>query len=123
MKVNYDSIEVPKDYVCKSCGNRGVKLWRMGSTFTIELVCASCASKLSNNRDISDMDQEGRYSYDFDGLTPPMKTDQIGSYVPAVPTEDGSDYYWYCSVPFEGVEWWKRLPNFPFDISHMRVAV
>ncbi|HIB67520.1 MAG TPA: hypothetical protein EYO33_21070 [Phycisphaerales bacterium] len=37
--------------------------------------------------------------------------DQLGWFVPCVPTEDRSAYWGYFAVPQAGVEWWKRLPS------------
>lgn len=42
-----------------------------------------------------------------------MQTDTIGWRVPAVPTEDGTAFYGYTSVPADGCEWWRRLPTRP----------
>ena len=33
----------------------------------------------------------------------------IGWLVAAVPTEDGSTYWGYTSVPKDGVKWWENL--------------
>ena len=43
---------------------------------------------------------------------PECKTDQVGSYVPAVPLEnDNSAFHAYSAVPMDRVMWWKALPN------------
>jgi hypothetical protein len=80
-------------YRCSKCNATGVKLWRQFNAFLdhIELLCAPCAEE--------DQDKE------WD----PAKGDQIGRYVPAVPTIDGDTYWGYTSVPPEGVKWWHSL--------------
>lgn len=92
--IEYATGSVSPDYRCGKCGAHGVKLWRPASTFAPELLCVACAEhsaceRLETGRDASD---------------------QIGGYVPAVPTEDGRDFWGYTSVPRAGVAWWKGLP-------------
>lgn len=96
----------PPEYTCSQCGKSGVKLWR---DYQIclqeqELVCCSCAAA-SQGKDLSSMDKDGRY------LSNSVRTDQIGWLVPAVPTQDGETLWSYTSVPEEGVDWWRNLPN------------
>ena len=94
-------------YVCAQCGASGCKLWREYQTFSPTLLCAACAAK-SEGKDITDIDAEGKRSGKFGD-----RTDQIGWYVPAVPTEDGCGYWGYTSVPNPGCKWWKGLPTLP----------
>jgi hypothetical protein len=93
------------DYVCANCGISGVKLWREYQTVAPQLLCATCAAE-DQHKDISTMTPNGRYLSQGERG---MWTDQIGWYVPAVPTEDGN-YWGYTSVPDTGVDWWKCLP-------------
>lgn len=96
----------PEDYKCRECGATGIKLWREYNTFNPRLLCASHAAK-GQGKDIGILTPEGKW------LDPIVDQwcDQIGWYVPAVPTEDGIGYWGYTSVPDAGVEWWKGLPN------------
>lgn len=103
--VNYASATVPPDYQCENCHVTGVKLWRQYQTFKPRLLCASCAST-DQHQDISDLDNNGRHTNDRGD-----STDQIGWYVPAVPDEEGEGFWGYISVPQEGVQWWRQLPN------------
>ncbi len=107
-KLDYSKLEVPPDYRCGSCGTDGVKLWRYGSTFKVELRCAACAVKeVAAEGDMKPdavVGCDGKIVWEY-GLS-----DQIGSFVPAVPSESNDGYYWYTSVPPGGVAWWKRLP-------------
>lgn len=102
----------PDNYVCTGCKASRVKLWRQYNTFAdhIELKCAACAAK-DEGKDITGMTPDGMYpmTEHFVG----QLTDQIGWMVPAIPTEDGESYWGYSSVPQEGVDWWKALPNVP----------
>lgn len=111
---SYADTGVPDGYACTTCGVRGCKLWREYQTFLDHptLECCDCASK-SEGKDVSDMDDEGRRLEREDeryGL-PLERSDQIGWRVPAVPTEDGTTFWGYTSVPADGVAWWKALPN------------
>lgn len=100
----------PDHYVCTGCKAAGVKLWRQYQTFAdhIELMCAACAAK-DQKKDITGMTPDGLYPLgkNYGG----GMTDQIGWLVPAVPTEDGETYWGYTSVPQDGVNWWRILPN------------
>ena len=100
--------EAPDWYTCAICGATHCKLWRMGSSSHIELHCAECAAA-DQDMDISDMDEDGRFTAPWHG----MKTDQISSYVPAIPHEEIPASYWgYTSVPRLAVEWWRKLSTF-----------
>lgn len=83
-------------YKCSVCGAAGIKLWRQYQTLAcdVELMCVDCAHK-DQKKNIEDFDLS--------------KGDQIGWMVPAVPVND--TFWGYCSVPQEGVDWWKSLPT------------
>lgn len=95
----------PLPYRCSVCDASGVKLWRLYQTFYEhqKLFCAACA--LVDQRVDGEVDAEG-YRESEHG-----KIDQIGWLVPAVPTEDGSTFWGYTSVPEDGVAWWRQLPT------------
>jgi hypothetical protein len=106
-QVNYSSKIPPKGYYCTSCGVHGCKLWREYQTCAdyTELVCCDCAGR-SQGRDVSAIDSEGKIVDKWGD-----RCDQIGWRVPAVPTEDGTTFWGYTSVPAAGVKWWKELPT------------
>ncbi len=112
--VDYSKREVPPNYKCGKCGATGCKLWREYQTFLEHqtLLCANCAAK-DQKKDISDIDAEGRYTLDPKTFGRAQKSDQIGWYVPAVPTEENDSYWGYTSVPQAGCDWWDRLPTLP----------
>lgn len=93
-KLDYSSPSTPAGYVCKSCGASGVALFRQYQCLAdyVELVCVECALSNQNMKA-----PDGKHS--------------IGWLVAAVPTEDGSTFCGYTSVPDAGVEWWDRLPK------------
>jgi len=101
----YTDGDVPADYKCHNCGVLVLKLWRESATFTIRLLCALCAGRLQHVN-IDDIDADGKHKGDRG-----HRTDNIGVYVSAVPDEDNIGYYWYSSVPTDGVNWWKKLPT------------
>lgn len=88
------SAGAPPEYCCCKCAANGVKLWRQYQTFLDhnDLMCIDC----------TEAEQDG---CKFEG-----KGHAIGWRVAAVPTEDGSTFWGYTSVPQPGVEWWDRLP-------------
>lgn len=90
-------------YICGDCGAEGIKLWREYNTCAdyTRLLCASCACA----------DQGKPDDVDASGYRGRRRSDQIGWFVPAVPTEDLSTYWGYSSVPEAGVTWWRRLPT------------
>lgn len=96
----------PEGYECSRCHVTGVKLWREWNTFLEyqQLLCQPCV-KIVKKKYIEDMDETWKKL----GSTPP-ETDQLGGMAPAVPTEDGSTFWGYASVPEPGVQWWKSLP-------------
>ena len=94
--------EVPKEYLCSKCGAHPVKLWREYNRIAsvTDLYCLECACKDQKKEVDAVVNEFGKFK---DG-------DQIAWLVPAVPTEDGSTYWGYTSVPDPGVYWWKSLP-------------
>ncbi|HVM76940.1 MAG TPA: hypothetical protein VMU07_02180, partial [Candidatus Paceibacterota bacterium] len=98
--------EIPKDYKCGNCGATNCKLWREYQTCNPQLLCALCAA-IDQKKDISTIDSNGCR------LDDGMRSDQIGWYVPAVPTEDSHTYWGYTSVPGPGCRWWQGLPSLP----------
>lgn len=108
--IDYTKAETPPSYVCGACGASGVKLWREYQAFLEDqtLRCANCAAK-SESKEIEDIDANGVRSCNQFGGT----TDQIGWYIPAVPTAENDSFWGYTSVPEEGVSWWRRLPTLP----------
>lgn len=107
--INYSKHETPPNYVCGKCGASGCKLWREYQTFLNHqnLRCAPCAAE-TEEEDISNIDKDGLRESNHG-----MKTDQIGWYIPAVPTEENDTYWGYTSVPERGVQWWRGLPTLP----------
>jgi len=98
---------IPSGYVCANCEATGCKLWREYQTFAPKLLCAKCAGA-DQKRDVSSMDANGTVVGEHG-----LRTDSIGWYVPAVPSEDGIGYWGYTSVPEPGCRWWKNLLNHP----------
>jgi len=92
-------------YRCAMCRASGVKLWRMGSSFTVQLKCVTCVCQ-GEDVDSSTVDARGTVPCDV-GYG---RSDQIGYYVPAVPHPTGS-YWGYTSVSTAGAAWWRVLPN------------
>lgn len=114
--VDYNSNVPPEQYKCHTCGAHGCKLWREYQTCAdyTELACCNCAGK-SQEKDVSDIDEEGKIPLDPEHYGSGMRCDQIGWRVPAVPTEEGDTYWGYTSVPEAGVNWWHRLPSKPIS--------
>jgi hypothetical protein len=125
--VDYGSAQVPSLYHCGKCGNHGVKLWREYQTFlenqTLRCGDCACAEQSKDGKAYGVRELEaGRVcvttTYDAEKQPQLHKIhggsdvggDQIGWRIPAVPTEDGSTYWGYTSVPARGVAWWKRIP-------------
>ena len=90
-------------YICSKCLKTNCKLWRLSCSSSVELKCANClgfGSKIdSSGKVVSDMTNS--------------KTDQLGSFVPAVPKSatDFSGYWGYTSVPDNMIDWWTSLPS------------
>lgn len=104
--IDYEKNTPPRGYRCTVCDVHGCKLWRQYQTMAcyIELVCCDCAAA-DQDKDIADIDESGKYSSDYG------RGDQIGSMIPAVPTQDGETYWGYTSVPPDGCDWWNKLPT------------
>lgn len=96
------------NYRCARCGTSGCKLWRESYVMLnqVELLCANCTAK-EENKEISTMGPDGKWMSEWG------PTDQIGSWLPAVPTEDGKTFWGYTSVPDAGCQWWRDLPSLP----------
>lgn len=94
----------PAGYTCSKCAGTGRKLWRHYQTFRPRLFCAACA--LTEEGINAKLDKDGFYK------SPAGCTDQIGSLVPAVPTEDGKAFWGYTSAPVAGAVWWQALPTY-----------
>lgn len=107
--VDYASLMTPPSYRCGTCGATGVKLWRDYQTFLEHqtLLCARCACT-EQKKDVHRIDARGRIRDQLVG-----RTDQIGSRIPAVPTEANDTFWGYTSVPDAGCQWWDRLPTLP----------
>ncbi len=103
--MDYSNALTPADYKCAKCGGTGCKLWREYQMFSPQLLCAGCAC--DDQKKTNNVDAEGWRTEDG------RKLDQIGWYVPAVPTEDGIGYWGYSSVPEAGANWWRALPTAP----------
>lgn len=99
--LNYDLDLTPKNYFCGGCKARGVKLWREYNTVLDgqSLLCTDCTLK---ERDESPTSTHKGEPWDGESTS-------INWRVAAVPTEDGSTYWGYTSVPSRGVCWWWRL--------------
>lgn len=98
---------MPGSYFCHRCNSKGVKLWRPYGD-TKPLLCARCAA-LETGEDISSMDSTGKHI----PKVLPQPTDQIGSFMPAIPHNENRDGFWaYTLVPNEGIKWWVELDTF-----------
>lgn len=134
---HYESATVPPQYHCAKCRVPGVKLWRtyVAVMLPIPLTCASCtcASCTCASCACAEQSVHGRSrkvahnaegavvvttTYDPD-LEPVLYAafregdrdmNQIGRYVPAIPTEDGVGYWGFTAVPEAGIRWWRNLP-------------
>lgn len=80
-------------------------MWREYNTFLDYqfLICAPCAGV--------SVDSDGRHAGLLGMMTDQIDVPKHGSMVPAVPTEDGSTFWGYTSVPDGGVKWWRSLPS------------
>jgi hypothetical protein len=94
------------DYRCGKCRRDGLKLWRgvhaCPSKDGHELLCAACLAPGV------EVDEDGRAQ---EKSPHGMRNDQVGGWLPAVPT--GDSYWGYSSVPSQDVDWWKALPTYP----------
>lgn len=93
--MNYKLAKTPSYYKCNRCNRKGIRLWRKYQTFLEHqcLLCVDCAEECENRK-----------------LGVPYGGDQIGWYIPAVPTIEDNTYWGYTSVPQDGVDWWYSLP-------------
>lgn len=102
------------DYHCHKCKARNVKLWRgvhgCADKDGNELLCASC---LAPGEIVDDKGKWQEPDYQLGGgrTMPGYRTDQVKSWLPAVPV--GNTYWGYTSVPSQDVEWWVALPTYP----------
>jgi len=109
--IDYAVPFAPATYRCGACGATQCKLWRDYQTFLEHqsLLCGSCA--LTEQQKDGPIDGDGKHpDADICG----QLTDSIGWRVPAVPTEDGSTFWGYTSVPDAGVKWWRSMPTVSF---------
>lgn len=99
---SYADKTMPSFYRCFHCGGTQCKLWRPYHDHA-PLRCRDCAIDhaifVDENHSIT------------------ILGDQLGALLPAVPCENGIDWWGYTSVPPEGVQWWKALPNRPQLLS------
>jgi hypothetical protein len=88
--------EIPPEYHCEKCGAFKVRLYRDYQTFAehTRLLCTACAERAGDEPRKVD----------------PEHPDQIGWMVAAVPTENGTTFWGFTSVPDAGVKWWRGLP-------------
>ena len=87
-------------YSCSECSASNIKLWRESHSIPI-LKCAKCLGA-------DNIDEDGKVQSKLFNF----KTDQIGSYVPAVPYKDDPEaFYAYTAVPDDSVKWWISLPS------------
>ena len=103
-RIDYSSDATPPSYVCGGCTSHGVKLWRTAGGFleSMSLLCAYCTVE-EQDLDLRLLSVTGKYHGDNGS------SDQIGSRIPAVPTESNDTFWGYTSVPQEGCDWWSRL--------------
>lgn len=101
----YKDGTTPEGYVCKDCGAKGVRLYREYNTFLEyqHLSCRACARQRFPEYCTPEKDAQR--------LLHSPEEHSIGGVVAAVPTEDGSTYWGFTSVPQPGVEWWNNLPK------------
>lgn len=95
-------------YKCGVCERSNCKLWRLSHSAAIDLHCAKCLGIKYKAK--FDLDANGMHIDDsiFKGFL----TDQIKSYVPAVPvTNEDMAFHAYTAVPPDRVMWWRNLPN------------
>ena len=108
---SYVTGEVPETYKCQICGQTHVKLWRKSNTFLDQqtLVCASCLARMHTS--ISPKFVKTKQGFLWTHKNRSQPSDQLGDFLPAVPTEDNSTFWGYTAVPQAGCQWWKNLPD------------
>lgn len=89
-------------YTCTKCGRSNCKLWREIYSCS-PLYCVRCI----DNPQVNTIGEDGTFKTGYGE----ERSDQIGYFVPAVPSEDLQDYYCYGSVPEDRIKWWQDLPN------------
>lgn len=104
--MKYLSTKTPDNYVCGQCGATGIKLWRC-LAFCVSQVDLRCAKCL----DHGEVDEEGYFKDSKYGKSDQCFIKELGSMLPAIPTEEENTYWGYTSVPMDGVMWWRNLPN------------
>ena len=73
-------------------------------TLDVSLLCCDCAAQ-DQSEDISSMNEQGYRVGRFQD-----KDYTIGSFVPAIPDQEGLGYWGYMSIPKAGIDWWERIP-------------
>ena len=141
--VDYASSATPSSYTCGKCGATNCKLWREYSTLLDHqtLFCLNCACENQDKIRTPTEDGTKLYTekthywyrtaetregwwqgYDPENGVPPQaietkfereKTNQIGSLLPAVPTQENDTFWGYGAVPDQGWIWWENLPSTP----------
>lgn len=126
----------PTRYACARCGRAGCKLWREYQTILSAqtLLCGACAlaDQEKSIRDERAVPRPLSSAESPSPSEPPIdaegyrvnkygdKTDQIGWYIPAVPTigllpgwalHPDANFWGYTSVPPEAVAWWRAMPT------------
>ena len=113
-KFGYSGTNFPSNYKCAGCGATKCKLWRKYRKNYPDLLCAKCASK-KEKVGSEDIDDNGEHPCKKNGGKP--RTAWIGSYVPAIPDEEGEGFWGYSGLsgyaPPEAQNWWRSLPTFP----------
>jgi hypothetical protein len=105
-------------YVCTGCGAANCRLWREYQTMACytRLLCCDCAEKDQQKKchmpDSRDPTKKALV-YDAELKCERHTSDQIGWFIPAVPTDDWDTFWGYTSVPYAGVTWWYNLPLRP----------
>lgn len=104
--MKYISTDTPSNYVCGKCDATGVKLWRdvVFCVDQVDLRCVSCMGR-------GEVDEGGYFKDSEYGKTDQCTIEELGSMLPAVPTEEEDSYWGYTSIPTAGVAWWRNLPN------------
>jgi len=111
----YADHAVPRGYVCENCKRSGCKLWRplvptSRPLEPIPLRCADCACK-TMGLDVARIDAKGHLPVRIGREI--ERIDQIGYWMPAIPTESGTDFLRPTVVSVEALAWWQRLPSRP----------
>ena len=103
--IDTSSIGTPKNYWCIECAADDCKLWRkQNGTSTF---CAECVAK-DVGIDVNKIDDQGKIVNPLFAREN-VKTDWIGSYMPAVPNLEGTGYWKFTAAPEDRVIWWRNL--------------